>query len=412
MHRLCFDRRDRGELSDPAIGSPGSVEERGAELPFWAALRPPVVSVLVRRAGRITLSPEEWAELRKWITDRATPPRVRCRARVLLGAAIGRSNREIARSLSIDPATVAFWRLRFAKHRLEGGLRDAPRPGRRRDPTSRASERILHATSHLRPPNGARWTTRSLARHLGINHMMVHRTWKANGLSARELASARPVPMADTGNRRIDLLGVVLQPPRRAVVFGVEVESATPPTESTSLRAAIRPGISGGFLLTSGGSDREELLTVLKRMEPFVDHEVGSASAWHDLLILLRNLEERTHPTTEVHAIVEMCDATESARLEDWFSRRTRFHLHGFLTGAEWIEGLSALLEGWVPPAGAASFGGVPSFASAAAHFAAGSLPGSHGLVWNNFSGPSGPTGPPPAPEGKVSSAPPRRDPG
>lgn len=95
---------------------------------------------------------------------------------------MGRSNREIARTLDLDPATVSFWRKRVARDGLVAGLRDAPRPGRRRTHTAATSERILHATLNVPPPVGARWTTRSLALFLGVNHMQVHRTWKAGGI--------------------------------------------------------------------------------------------------------------------------------------------------------------------------------------------------------------------------------------
>lgn len=156
----------------------------------------------MRRAVRVVLSPEDWARLHQWITDRRTPARIRKRARIVLGAAMGRSNREIARTLDLDPATVAFWRKRFAVHGFGNGLDDAPRPGRRRTHTPAVSERILHATHNVVPPNGERWTTRSLAAFLGVNHMQVHRTWKAGGIRPApfppsELAPS-PLPELDS----------------------------------------------------------------------------------------------------------------------------------------------------------------------------------------------------------------------
>lgn len=341
-------------------------------------------SVGVRRATRITLSAEEWARLRRWITDRRTPARVRRRARILLGAAVGRSNREIARTLSLDPATVSFWRRRFAKHRLEGGLLDAPRPGRRKQHTAGISESILHATYHVPPPAGARWTTRSLARHLGVNHMQVHRTWKSHGVppDGHPPEAERPARLAPSP--RVDLLGVILQPPRRAVVFGLGNESGTPVPTLEPVRIPVPPAISGGFLQTLEGSEREELVEILKRMETFVGRESGSASEWHDLLILLRDLEDRTSPSTQVHVLVENCDEAEAERLAGWFDRHARFHLHGFPAGSDWLEGIRELLAAWAPAGGKPwAIGGVASFATAAARFAEGPTPESRGLVWS-----------------------------
>jgi len=100
--------------------------------------------------------------------------------------------------LKVDPATVSFWRRRFALERLDGGLCDAPRPGRRDPLSERVSERVLHATRNVPPPRGPRWSTRSLARFLGVNHMQVYRTWKSHGVRPGEMTeggpSSRPAP--------------------------------------------------------------------------------------------------------------------------------------------------------------------------------------------------------------------------
>jgi len=341
-------------------------------------------SVTVRRAGRITLTAEEWAQLRRWIVDRRTPVRVRRRARILLGAALGRSNREIARTLALDPATVSFWRRRFVKHRLDGGLVDAPRPTRRNDASTLASERILHATYAVAPPGAQRWTTRALARHLGVNHMQVHRTWK----SARVAPPSSPVRGDGAGPssvfRRVDLLGVALQPPRRAVVFGVERSAATSFVVDRAHSVPIQGSISGGFLLNSDDSDPEELAMLMKRVEPLVGREPGISTGWHDLLILLRELERRVPPTTELHVVVENCDAAEARRLASWFRGHPRCRLHETPAGTEWPEYARGLFELWASGAGALrTFGGMASFASAAAHFAAATSTEPRGLVWN-----------------------------
>jgi len=135
----------------------------------------------VRRAVRIILSLEELARLRALARGRTASARVRGRARVILGAAVGWSNREIARTLGLDPTTVAFWRRRFSAERLARGLRDAPRPKRRSALSLGISQRVLHTTLNVAPPEGDRWSTRTLARYLGVSHMQVYRTWRDEG---------------------------------------------------------------------------------------------------------------------------------------------------------------------------------------------------------------------------------------
>jgi homeodomain-containing protein len=310
---------------------------------------------------------------------------VRRRARILLGAAVGRSNREIGRTLSLDPATVAFWRRRFVNHRLEGGLLDAPRPRRRREHSDLLAERILRATDQVAPPNGTRWTTRALARHLGVNHMQVHRAWKSQSLLPRSLAVGDRGTSTPLSRPRVDLLGVVLQPPRRAVIFGREVAAEGSPTEAVPPGGAPRAAVSGGYLLNSGDNDSEEFVAILRRMETWVARDVGAVGEWHDLLILLRELDDRVPATTQVHVILQNGDDAEARRLSTWSRRHARFHLHRIPPDRDWLEEAQALLAEWSAGEGAApAFGGVTSFASAAARCAAGTSLGEHGLVWSN----------------------------
>jgi transposase len=342
----------------------------------------------MRRAIPITLSDEEWSSLRRWIVDRKVPARIRLRARILLGAAVGRSNREIARSLGLDPATVSFWRRRFETQRLEGGLEDAPRPGRRSLRTAEVSQRVLNSTYLEPPPHGTRWTTRSLAGHLGVNHMLVHRVWKANGVGFPGAPGHAEAHRAVPSNPRVELLGVLLQPPRRAVIFGVgRAEPASPPGQDGTA-PLMNPGISGGFLFRTGASDGDELLTILDRMEAFVGHADAVGYERHDILALLRELEERARAAEQLHVFVENPGESDGGHLAAWLERRPKYVLHGFPSGSEWRDGLRAFVLQHSDGSGTeAALFGVPMFATAAARFAAGSSLGGPGLLWS-ISGP------------------------
>lgn len=310
---------------------------------------------------------------------------MRRRARILLGAAVGRSNREIARSLRLDPATVSFWRKRFTRDRLQGELNDAPRSGRRPRQSAAVSERVLRATFQEVPPHGTRWTTRTLASHLGLNHMRVYRIWKANGVElGRE--GLKPVPSPPlTAERHVGLFGVLLQPGRRVVVLGVGGERAprlrrprTPPT-------LPRSDISGGFMLRPAASDVDELVAVLERTDSFVVQNSASESEGLDPIQWLEDLSERTPPSTLVHVFAESSNELESERLAAWRERHPRYELHTFPPGADWLPAIRSFLEKSGGVSGGRSvLTGLPWFVSAATRFAAGTLPVSRGLRWSS----------------------------
>ena len=136
----------------------------------------------MRVAKVITLTNEERTGLTKWSRGRSTPARLVLRAKIVLGAAEGRRNDEIAAELNCTRRTVGVWRNRFVEQRLEGIEQDAPRGGR--IPTQRAAfeAEVIRQTTQETPPNATQWSTRSLAKAIGCNDTLVHRVWRDNGL--------------------------------------------------------------------------------------------------------------------------------------------------------------------------------------------------------------------------------------
>ncbi len=91
-------------------------------------------------------------------------------------------NKDIAVELATDQQTAARWRRRFAAHGLAGIEKDARRGGRKPTKRDRLAPLIVEKTTQERPPHATHWSTRTLAKALGVSHMMVQRVWEANGL--------------------------------------------------------------------------------------------------------------------------------------------------------------------------------------------------------------------------------------
>ena len=136
----------------------------------------------MRVAPVIELENGEREKLRQWAQGRTTPVRQKERAEMILMAAEGKTNLEIAGMTGAKPHTVGRWRSRFAELRLEGITKDLPRGGRPRSQRERIESEIIRITTQETPKNATHWSTRTLAEHLGVSQSMVHRVWKANGL--------------------------------------------------------------------------------------------------------------------------------------------------------------------------------------------------------------------------------------
>jgi len=148
----------------------------------------------MRRAISLTLTADERKTLEGWARGRRTPARLVLRAKIVLQAAAGLLNKDIAQQLHTDRECVGRWRSRFAVFRLAGLERDAPRPGRPTRIRPHTIRRIVTLTTTSAPPAATHWTTRTLAPVVGVSPKTVHRVWQAHGLTPHQNAHLQTQP--------------------------------------------------------------------------------------------------------------------------------------------------------------------------------------------------------------------------
>jgi transposase len=131
--------------------------------------------------ARLELTAEERAQLEAWTRRRTSAQALALRSRIVLRAADGLNNTEIAQELGIHRNVAGKWRSRFLAHRLDG-LTDEPRPGRPRTVTDEQVEEVIVKTLESTPKDATHWSTRSMAKEVGLTQSAVQRIWKAFGL--------------------------------------------------------------------------------------------------------------------------------------------------------------------------------------------------------------------------------------
>ena len=129
----------------------------------------------------IVLSVQERQALERILKSPTAQARLVFRAHLILACARDKSNPAVAKILKCMVETVRLWRNRYAAHGLEG-LKD--RPGRGRKPTVRVQRAPEILAITLKPPPGGitHWSTRRLARQVGVSHTTVHKVWQEHGL--------------------------------------------------------------------------------------------------------------------------------------------------------------------------------------------------------------------------------------
>jgi len=179
----------------------------------------------MRVAVSITLTKDERVVLQRWARGRRTAARLVQRAKIVLLASEGRLNKEIAAELGTFPNLVGRWRKRFAEQRLAGIERDAARGGRKPVTRERVARRIVEATTRTRPKNATHWSTRTLAKELGVSRSMVHRVWRANGLKPHLVRTFKVSNDPRFVEKLVDIVGLYLDPPEHAMVLCVDEKS-------------------------------------------------------------------------------------------------------------------------------------------------------------------------------------------
>ena len=133
------------------------------------------------KLAELALTKDERATLQRWARRAKSSQALALRCRIVLACASGTSNQAVAERLGVSRPTVTKWRSRFVARRLEG-LADEPRPGAARTITDEQVEQVLVMTLETTPKDATHWSTRSLARHLGMSQSAISRIWRAFGL--------------------------------------------------------------------------------------------------------------------------------------------------------------------------------------------------------------------------------------
>ncbi len=192
-------------------------------------------------AVSIELAEGEREQLESWSRRRTTAQALALRSRIVLTAAEGLSSSQLARDLELSVATVRKWRNRFAVDRLDG-LVDEPRPGRPRTLTDAKVDEVIVKTLESMPKDATHWSTRSMAREVGLTQTAVHDIWQAFGLKPhlqeKWKLSSDPQFVAKVR----DIVGLYLNPPERAVVLAVDEKSQIQALDRTRPILPMLPG--------------------------------------------------------------------------------------------------------------------------------------------------------------------------
>ena len=196
-------------------------------------------------AAALKITDEQQAELEQMARSTVLPHRQVVQAQALLWPpTVSRTRR--SRALGVDSDTVRRWRDRFEDKALRGVGKIAKGRGRKSWLPAGTIERVLEATRSDTPPGGAtHWTTRSMASALGVGKDSVAQIWRDHGLKPWKVDTFKISTDPQFEEKLVDVVGLYLNPPERAVVFSFDEKTQCQALDRTQPSLPMKPGRGG-----------------------------------------------------------------------------------------------------------------------------------------------------------------------
>jgi len=265
------------------------------------------------------------------------------RAKALLLAEDGVANTAIAWELGVSPSSVTSWRSRFEQ---EGIAKFGKvKAGRGRKPTIPDDKvaAIVEATLHDKPPGETHWSCRSMAKAQGVSAATVQRVWAARGLKPHLVKTFKLSNDKRFEEKLIDVVGLYLNPPERAVVLCMDEKSQIQALDRTQPSLPIKKGRAGTMTHDYKRNGTTTLFAALNVLTGVVIGECLQRHRHEEFLKFLRKIDREVPKGLAIHMILDNYATHKHPDVVAWLGKHPRFHLHFTPTASSWLN----LVERW-----------------------------------------------------------------
>src|SRR3954452_9443574 len=291
---------------------------------------------MARAAAMVELSEAEERELRALLRRPSVSQQQAVRARIVLRAAEGATNTQIAAEAGVSLPTVGLWRRNFCERRLEG-LADAPRSGRPRTVDDDEVQRVLAMTLEKPPDGSTHWSVRRLAAATGISPTTVHRIWRDHKLKPHQVRSFKFSSDPQLAEKIIDVVGVYLEPPKGTLGLCVDEKTKIQALDRTQPALPIKPGKAARM---THDYKRNGTTSLYAALEIATGEVTGACYPRHrhqEFLAFLNQLV-RAYPRRPLHVVLDNSSTHSTPEVKAWLKRHKRVHFHFTPTSASWMN--------------------------------------------------------------------------
>lgn len=289
----------------------------------------------VRVAPEIVLSDEERDELNGLVRSKMTSVRLALRAQMVLLAAEGMQNKEIAERLGVGRVQVSRWRERYLQQRLAGIERDLPRGA---PPTKVDAERLVELTTQSKPEAATHWSTRTMAAELGVSAASVSRHWRANGLKPHLVRGFKISRDPKFVEKLEDIVGLYMSPPEHALVLCCDEKSQVQALDRTQPGLPLKKGRAETMTHDYKRNGTTTLFAALNVLNGKVIAQCQQRHRHIEWLKFLRKINRETPKDKTIHLVADNYATHKHPAVQEWLAKHPRFVMHFTPTSASWLN--------------------------------------------------------------------------
>jgi transposase len=289
----------------------------------------------MRVAPEIVLTDEERAELSKLVRSKRTSVRLALRARIVLLAADGTQNKDIAEQLGVGRVQVSRWRERYEQSRLAGIERDWPRGA---PPVKVDAARLVELTTQAKPVAATHWSTRKMAAELGVSASTVMRHWHAHGLKPHIVRAFKISRDPKFIEKLEDIVGLYMSPPEHALVLCCDEKSQVQALDRTQPGLPLKKGRAETMTHDYKRNGTTTLFAALNVLDGQV---IGQCQQHHthvEWLKFLKKIDRETPKDKTLHLIADNYATHKHPVVQEWLAKHPRFNMHFTPTSASWLN--------------------------------------------------------------------------
>jgi len=295
----------------------------------------PVRRSRVRVAPEIVLSDEEREVLDNLIRSKLTSVRLALRARIVLLAAQGLQNKEIALALDVGRIQASRWRERYLESGLEGIARDLPRGA---PPSTVDAARLIELTTQSKPEGATHWSTRTMAAELGVSAASVSRHWRKNGLKPHIVRGFKVSRDPKFVEKLEDIVGLYMSPPEHALVLCCDEKSQVQALDRTQPGLPMKKGRAQTMTHDYKRNGTTTLFAALNVLDGQVIGQCQPRHTHTEWLKFLRQIDRETPKDKTLHLIADNYATHKHPAVQAWLVKHPRFHMHFTPTSASWLN--------------------------------------------------------------------------